>query len=87
MNNKQQEQLLLELAGQSANWNDTLYFQNLQPKYKLAIQELIEQSGIEEWDINFGVKNEWILKILKNTNWCLITVITPTDDIWRNYLN
>ena len=86
MNNKQQEELLLELAGQSANWNDTLYFQNLQPKYKLAIQELIEQTGIEEWDINFGVKNEWILKILKNTNWCLITVITPTDDIWRNYL-
>jgi hypothetical protein len=33
MNNKQQEQLLLELAGQSNNWNDTLYFQNLQPKY------------------------------------------------------
>jgi hypothetical protein len=87
MNNKQQEQLLLELAWQSANWNDTLYFQELQSKYKLVIQELINQSGIEEWDIHFGLKDEWVLKILKNTNWCLITVITPIDGIWRNYLS
>ncbi len=85
--NEQQKSLLTELASMSANWNDTLYFQKLESKYKLVIQELIEQSGIEKGDIHFGVQNEWVLKILKNTNWCLINVITPTDGVWRNYLN
>lgn len=85
--NEQQKTLLTELASMSANWNDTLHFQELEVKYKLVIQELIKQTGIEEWDIHFGIQNEWVLKILKNTNWCLISVITPTDGVWRNYLN
>jgi len=46
--NDQQEKIMLELASMSTNGNDALYFQRLQPKYKLAIQELIEQSGIEQ---------------------------------------
>lgn len=85
--NEQQEQLLLELAKKSANWNDTLVFQELEAKYKEVIKKLIAQAGIEEWDIPFGIKNEWILKILKYNNECLISVITPRDDIWRNWMH
>lgn len=77
---------LLKLAWMSNNWADTLVFKTLEKEYKLIINELIELSGKDNRDIYFWVQNEGVLRIINSVNWCLISVITPTDDIWRNYL-
>lgn len=84
--NNENYELLLKLASMSDNWNDTLVFGKLEIKYKLAIQKMIELNDKEVWDIIFWIKNEWTLRIIESVNWCLISVITPTDDIWRPFL-
>lgn len=77
---------LLKLASMSANWMDFLDLDELTWWYKTIVAQLIMESWKWVWDIIFWVQNEWVLKVLHNWHKVYVSVITPTDWVWRNWL-
>jgi hypothetical protein len=82
---------LIEIARMSELWNATIPFNKLTIPQKQAVQTLLWISWKISWDIEFWDIDEAILRVIneawKSIDNALITVITPVNEFWKNYLN
>lgn len=84
---------LLSIARKSESWNATFHYSELTNLEQTAVAALIwerQEWEFKQWDIPFWNLNEATLRIISWNKKCIenayVTVITPTDQFWKPYL-